>query len=256
MASELSTPDGDSATNHAFRVIAGDCQIEVDVDESLTYRGQVLLIIKPDQTVLVHDIDGYQPVAWMTRAEQISHDPDTGTITAVDGDRWLEITPVSTLIDRQLPGTSAGEPLADCPNCGGQLVHAHPHVHCVSCRNQYTLPATASIIDEQCSCGLPRMAIDHGDRFELCIDRNCEPMEEVIGAQFDGTWACPSDNCNGSLHVIRRRNLLLACDAYPDCDVAFRFPAGVIDGHCGCGLPRFTEGNGSRCLDASCEASD
>ena len=253
MASELSPTKTDSAANHSFTVLAGDCHIEVDIEDSLQYRGQVLVVVKPDNTILVHDIDGYQPVAWMTRADQVTHDPETGTITAVDGDRWLEIQQVSTLLDRQLPGTSAGKPLGECPDCGGQLVNAHPQVHCVSCRNQYTLPAAANIVDERCSCGLPQMTIEHGDQFTLCIDRDCEPMEEVIGAQFNGTWACPDDTCTGSLHVIRRRNLLLACNAYPECDVAYRLPAGVVDGHCGCGLPRFTEGNGSRCLDASCE---
>lgn len=254
MASEATEQDVTASDHRAFTVIAGDCRIERDVEEHQTYRGQVLVVIKPDDTVLIHDIEGYQPVAWLTRAERVTVDTGDGTVTAVDGDRWLRVRVLSSLLDREFPGTSVGSPVGDCPTCGGCLVEDGAAVHCVGCRTRYGLPDGATVLETTCGCGLPQMRIDRGDRFELCIDRACEPMEEALADRFDVTWACPAEACNGELRVVRRPNLLLACDAYPDCEVAFSFPTGLVDGHCGCGLPRFTTGDGSRCLDDACEA--
>ena len=45
------------------RVIAGDCTVTyTSDDETHTQRGHVVTLCKPDDTVLVHDADGYQPV--------------------------------------------------------------------------------------------------------------------------------------------------------------------------------------------------
>lgn len=254
MASKSTDAAAATTDRPTFTVVAGDCRIEADMEDHRTYRGQVLVIAKPDDTVLVHDIEGYQPVAWLTRAERVVIDDDAGTITAVDGDRWLRIQIVASLLDRRLPGTVVGTPVANCPDCGGRLIDAGDAVHCVSCRTRYGLPRDGVIVGSRCECGLPRMRIERGDAFELCIDRECDPMAEAIAERFDGTWRCPDEGCDGTLRVVRRRNLMLACDAYPDCEVAFQFPAGVIDGHCGCGLPRFATAEGSRCLDRSCGA--
>ena len=96
------------------------------------------------------------------------------------------------------------------------------------------------------------MRIERGDVFELCVDRSCEPMDAVLASHLDGEWSCPADDCEGELRVIRRRRLFLGCDQYPDCDTAFEFPTGMLDGHCGCGLPRFRDQGEVECLDASC----
>ncbi len=252
MASESSDVPVRTAEHDAFSVIAGDCRIELDVEEHHTYRGQVLIVIKPDDTVLVHDVDGYQPVAWITRAERVVIDDELGTVTAVDGDRWLQIQVISSLVNRQLPGTVVGIPIADCPSCGGRLVDANDAVHCVSCRNKYGIPSDAELLDSRCDCGLPLMRVERGDVFTLCIDRTCDPMEAAIADRFDGTWSCPDHDCDGQLRAIRRGHLMLGCNQYPDCEISFRLPVGIVEGHCGCGLPRFHTSNGSRCLDLNC----
>jgi len=54
----------------AIRVLAGDCTIIAEDDDRQEYRGRVTTIVKPDNTILVHDTDGYQPVAWLTRCRQ------------------------------------------------------------------------------------------------------------------------------------------------------------------------------------------
>lgn len=252
MTSESSTVEISSADRSGFALVSGDCRIEVDLDEPITYRGHVLVVAKPDGTLLVHDTQGYQPVAWLTRADQVTMDADEGTITAVDGDRWLRIQVISSILDRELPGTAAGIPVAECPACDGQLIEGDAAVHCINCRNEFGIPSDAVVLESRCTCGLPQMRIERGDVFDLCIDRTCQPMDEAIADRFDGMWACPDDDCTGTMHVIRRRNLLVACAEYPDCDVAFRFPPGPIDGHCGCGLPRFAVNGESRCLDGQC----
>lgn len=256
MASDQSSGTAKTDDAPAFTLLAGECRIEVDADLPRTYRGQVVVLIKPDDTILVHDVEGYQPAAWLTRADRVVIDDEAGTVTAVEGDRWLRVDFVSRVLDRRIPGGVAGTPVGTCPACTGHLIDTGGAVHCVSCRARYGLPDGAELLDRRCdACDLPRMRIERGDRFELCIDRECEPMESVIADRFDGTWACPDAACSGTLRVLRRSDVLLACDAYPDCDVAFRVPTGVLDGHCGCGLPRFRDGKGSRCLDGTCQTT-
>ncbi len=238
----------------AYRLVVGECRIEVTGEEQFTQRGQVVVLVKPDRTVLVHDVSGYKPVAWITRGDSVSTDRDTNVITAVDGDHWLRIDVEQSIIDRQFPGSPAGEPTTNCPDCGGPLVVRRDEIHCIACHERYGLPSDAMLIDEKCSCGLPKMRVDRGETFELCVDRTCEPLDERIADRFDGVWDCPETDCDGSLRVLRRGGLLLGCDQYPDCETAFRFPAGTLSGNCTCGLPRFSRDGESHCLDVSCQA--
>lgn len=253
MATEPDTADSPENELPAYRVIAGECTVEISGSVTQTHRGQVLAIAKPDNTVLVHDTNGYKPIAWLTRAESVRTDAADGTLTAVDGDQWVSVTVEHGFIDRRLPASPAGTPIATCPSCSGTLVDASGEVYCLGCRERYGLPSGATLREERCACGLPTMRIDRGDIFELCIDRQCEPMHEAIANRFDGQWACPDESCDGTLNVLQRGHLLVGCSAYPDCDTAFTLPHGVIDGHCSCGLPRFATDNGLRCLDRACE---
>lgn len=255
MASDTIAKPGNADERPAFRLIAGDCLVETTGATNETHRGQVLVLVKPDDTVLVHDVHGYKPVAWLTRAESVSTDDDAGILTAVDGDHWLQIRIEHELMNERLPGSPAGRPRGTCPRCGGTLVSAGSAVHCVGCRDRFGLPSDATLREEACDCGLPRMRIERGDVFDLCIDRSCEPMETAIADRFDGDWACPDADCPGQLRVIRRGGLLAGCDQYPECEVAFRLPTGLIDGHCGCGLPRFERDGEVRCLDVTCDAA-
>lgn len=239
----------------SYRLIVGDCRIEMTGDAEQTYRGSVVVLLKPDGTVLIHDVAGYKPVAWITRAESVSANDQRDIITAVDGDQWLRVKIDQAVVDRQLPGSPAGRPIDVCPECAGPLVSVRDAIHCVSCHERYGLPSGATVLERSCHCGLPKIRVERGEAFELCVDRACDPLDEKIAEQFDGVWTCPETECDGTLRVIRRGGLLLGCDCYPECETAFRFPAGILDGHCGCGLPRFVTNGKSRCLDGTCESA-
>ena len=65
----------------SMRVIAGDCTVRSGGRRETTRRGRV--VVKPDDTVLVHDADGYQPVAWLTRPAELTLTTDPLWLVAV-----------------------------------------------------------------------------------------------------------------------------------------------------------------------------
>jgi DNA topoisomerase-1 len=70
-----------------IRVLAGDCTTTFEGDRTRTQRGRVVVVIKPDRTTLVHDADGYQPVAWLTRPDSLTVEADVASPTRrADGD--------------------------------------------------------------------------------------------------------------------------------------------------------------------------
>lgn len=92
--------------------------------------------------------------------------------------------------------------------------------------------------------------MERGLALDVCLDRTCDPLVQAVTAAFDREWDCP--DCDSPLRVLRRGGLLVGCDAYPDCDVSYSFPTGLVDGECGCGLPTFETGGDHRCLDGAC----
>ena len=77
-------PDSDTGT---IRVFAGDCTITFEGDRDRTQRGRVVVVVKPDRTTLVHDADGYQPVAWLTRPDSLTVEAGVASGThRADGD--------------------------------------------------------------------------------------------------------------------------------------------------------------------------
>jgi len=236
-----------------MRVFAGDCTVTEDGERE--QRGDVVVLVKPDNTVLVHDRDGYQPAAWLTRPESLTYDGTTDgsfSLTATDGDSRLHIVANEEHGLARYPASNAGTPVGTCPDCDGALVRAQGAVTCRKCDERYGLPAGAAVLDKTCStCGLPLMIAERGRAFTLCIDRECESLDSRVREAFDHEWGCP--DCDGDLRIVRNGQLLAGCENYPDCETAFSFPAGVVDGECGCGLPAFDTGNGRRCLDATCE---
>ncbi|MFC6719507.1 topoisomerase DNA-binding C4 zinc finger domain-containing protein [Natrialbaceae archaeon GCM10025810] len=237
----------------AIRVLAGDCTVIADGTDREEYRGRVTTVVKPDNTVLVHDVDGYQPVAWLTRADSVSSasDPTDGfTLVARKDAQTLRIAAHDQDGFAHYPASAAGTPLGDCPDCGGALVRSSG-VHCVDCDARYGVPSDATIRDDRCNCGLPRMRVERGLAFRVCIDRTCESLDAAVREAFDREWSCPT--CDGDLRILRRGGLIAGCEHYPECDTGFRIPSGVIDGECGCGLPTFDTRSGTRCLDATCD---
>ena len=235
----------------SIRLLAGDCTVIVDGPSREEYRGRVTTILKPDNTVLVHDVHGYQPVAWLTRADSVSSDRSDGfSLVAHKGDQSLRIAAHDGDGFGRYPASTAGTPVGDCQNCTGVLVRSSG-IHCVDCGDRYSIPTDATIREEHCDCGLPRMRAERGLAFDVCIDRNCESMDSAVRDAFDREWACP--DCAGDLRILRRGGLLAGCENYPDCDTGFVIPSGLLDGDCACGLPAFETSSGHRCLDATCE---
>ncbi|ELY91323.1 DNA topoisomerase type IA zn finger domain-containing protein [Natrialba hulunbeirensis JCM 10989] len=241
----------------AIRVLAGDCTVIAEGTDRSEYRGRVTTIVKPDNTVLVHDIDGYQPVAWLTRADSVSSDrTDDFTLVAKKDTQTLRIAAHDQDGFANYPASAAGTPVGTCPDddCTGSLVRSKG-VRCVDCGTRYGVPADATIKDDQshCECGLPRMRVERGLAFDVCLDRNCESLDEAVREAFDREWGCPESGCDGDLRILRRGGLIAGCEHYPECDTGFAMPGGVVDGECACGLPTFETRSGSRCLDATCE---
>ncbi|TYT60733.1 endonuclease NucS domain-containing protein [Natrialba swarupiae] len=239
----------------AIRVLAGDCTVIAEGADREEYRGRVTTMVKPDNTVLVHDVDGYQPVAWLTRADSVSSDRADGfALVAKKDEQLLRIATHDQDGFAHYPSSPAGMPVGTCPDCDGALVRSND-VHCVDCGTRYGVPADATIKTDQsnCDCGLPRMRVERGLAFNVCLDRNCESLDDAVGEAFDREWCCPEPDCDGDLRILRRGGLIAGCEHYPDCDTGFALPSGVVDGECACGLPTFETRTGVRCLDATCE---
>ena len=125
-----------------LRVLAGDCQVTERGDRTRTHRGRVVVLIKPDNTTLVHDADGYQPVAWLTRPDSVVVEGDGGgfSVTAREGGRRLRIVAEEATASRALPVTEAGVPVGTCPADGGPLVRSRGDVVCLDCETRWGFP--------------------------------------------------------------------------------------------------------------------
>lgn len=230
-------------------VIAGRCTTVFEGTREQEQHGDVIVLTKPDGTVLVHDNRGYQPLAWLTRADDVTVAGDT--IIAQDGEQSLRVTIEETYARRQYPTSDAGVPVGDCPDCDGTLVRAQGAVSCPNCGEQYSLPGQSTVLSETCpDCRLPLFRVERGDVFDLCLDPDCESLDAHVRERFDREWRCPE--CGGDLRVLRRGGLLLGCEQYPDCETGFSFPSGTHVGMCDCGLPVFETVSGQQCLDREC----
>ncbi|WP_089875583.1 endonuclease NucS domain-containing protein [Halogeometricum limi] len=239
-----------------IRVFAGDCTTTFEGSRARTQRGRVVVVVKPDRTVLVHDADGYQPVSWLTRPDSLTVETDSsgfGLVARTD-EQVLRVRSHESSGWVEYPATEAGVPVGSHPRTGEPLVRTGGAVVGLDSDAEYRLPAGATVLDDACEdCGLPTIRAECGAVFELCVDRACESLDDAVRDRFDGEWTCP--DCGSDLRIIRRGGRLLAgCSAYPDCETAFSIPAGVVVGECDCGLPVFETARGRRCLDGTCEA--
>lgn len=235
----------------ATHLIAGRCTTTFEGTRNRTQHGDALVVVKPDGTVLVHDSRGYQPLAWLTRAEAVTVTSET--VTAQDGDQSLHVVVEETYARGEYPTSNAGVPVGTCPDCDGTLVRARGSVACLDCEEEYSLPSQSTVLSDPCKdCGLPLFRVERGDEFEVCLDPACESLDDRVRERFDRKWRCPE--CDGGLRVLRRGGLLLGCENYPDCEVGFSFPAGRHVEECDCGLPIFETASGRQCLDRECGA--
>ena len=237
-----------------LRVLSGDCQVTERGDRTRTHRGRVVVLIKPDNTTLVHDADGYQPVAWLTRPDSVVVEGDGAgfTVTAREGTRRLRVVAEEATASRALPVTEAGIPVGTCPDDGGPLVRSRGDVVCLDCERRWGLPAGASVTDATCEeCGLPKVRVERGEPFHLCLDPACDPLAEAVADRFDRVWDCP--DCGGALEVrYAPGRVYLACENAPDCETTLSIPSGVAVDECDCGLPVFETSTDRRCLDGTC----
>lgn len=232
-----------------LEIIAGRCTTVFEGEREQTQHGDALVVIKPDGTVLVHDSTGYQPLAWLTRADAVTVTQDR--VTAQDGDQSLAVTLEETYARGQYPASDAGVPVGGCPDCDGTLVRAQGGVSCPDCSERYSLPAQATVLDATCpDCDRPLFRVERGNTFEVCVDSACDSLDQRVRDGFDRKWGCP--DCDGDLRVLRRGGLLLGCEHYPECETGFSFPAGRHVAECECGLPRFDTPSGKHCLDREC----
>lgn len=77
-----------------YYVLAGRAELEYTGRAHKTYRGDAILLIKPDDSILVHSTRGVNPVSYIVRAEDIRLKGKDGklTITAGTGKDRLVIT--------------------------------------------------------------------------------------------------------------------------------------------------------------------
>jgi len=234
----------------ATHVIAGRCTTAFEGSREQTQYGDVLVVTKPDGTVLVHDTDGYQPVAWLTRASTVAVGPDT--VTARDGEQSLTVEIHEEYARARHQISDAGRPVGPCPGCDSPLVHSRGVVRCLDCGATHSIPTDATLLDETCpDCGLPRFRVERGRSFVVCTDQACEPLDDRVRGALDREFDCPA--CGDDLRVLRRGGLILGCDSYPACETSFAVPSGRHDGTCDCGLPVFDTTTGRRCLDSRCD---
>ncbi|MFB6146423.1 MAG: DUF91 domain-containing protein [Halobacteriaceae archaeon] len=207
----------------AVRVLAGECTVTFEDDETRSLRGEVCVVVKPDDTVLVHDADGYRPAAWLTRADtvRVAADPEGFRLVAGADGRRLTVESVTNYGQARYPVSPAGPPVGDCADCDGSLVRDGDRVVCVGCRARYRLPRDATVTDGDCpDCGLPQIAVARGDRFEVCLDHACDPLLAAVADRYDDL-PCPT--CGASLEFGRDRGIQATC---PDCATSRSVPTG------------------------------
>jgi DNA topoisomerase-1 len=236
----------------AIRVIAGRCTVWHEADEQSESEGEVVVLVKPDNTVLVHDVSGYRPAEWLTRADSVQLSLSAGSFelrARADGET-LEVTGEDPALS-EFPATAAGPSVGTCPECGGSMVRAAGEVSCLGCGATYPLPRNATVTDSTCeTCGLPTISLTRGTDLEVCLDRECEPIDAAVRTAFAGEWTCRT--CGTDLDIDRARTLGAQC---PACETHYPIPDGTVAGTCECGLPWFETDHGGRCLDPECSAS-
>lgn len=231
-------------------IFAGACTVVYEGEAETRQEGTVVTLVKPDNTVLVHDAAGYQPAAWLTRPEtvELTRVDEGFEIVATADEHRLSVRSVDHLGETQYPVSPTGTKVGTCPECEGRLVETGGAVVCIGCLERWGIPHDATVLETRCpTCNLPQMEVRRGAAFHVCVDDSCAPLTETVAERFDGRWSCP--DCDGSMLVGREGHLHIVCS---HCDRRWSLPAGSVVGTCLCGLPRFETRRGERCVDTDC----
>ena len=210
-----------------IRVFAGDCTTTFEGERTRTQRGRVAVVIKPDRTTLVHDADGYQPVAWLTRPDALT--VETGGASEM----------------QRADGDSEGQ----SPS-GNRASPGDSEALCASGRSSGQTPREEAVDDE--GFGIVARA---GDQVLRVVSHHSSgraeyPVSEAgVPVGTDPETGDPLVRTGGDVVGI-------------DSEVRYPLPRGatVTDASCSsCGLPTIRAEAGAAfevCLDRSCESLD
>lgn len=166
---------------NSMRVYAGECTAEYEGTVDRMARGHVVALIKPDNTVLVHDRDGYSPAVWLTRPASLDVDHGDGPrITAVDGDQRLTVR-FHGVEEALSPAVSvAGVPVgstADAGDTDRSFVRNRGSVVDLATGDRYAVSAGSTVLNVRCECGLPLIRAEQTADDQRCLDSACERVE-------------------------------------------------------------------------------
>jgi len=225
-----------------IRVFAGDCTTTFEGDRTRTQRGRVVVVIKPDRTTLVHDVDGYQPVAWLTRPDALTVETGVASeLQRADGDSEGQ----SPSGNRASPGDSEAQSASGGSSGlrGGQAAS-----------NGTAEPSPG-----------PREEAADDEGFGI-VARAGDQVLRVICNRAAGRAEYPASEAGAPVGtdpetgepLVRARGDVVGIDS----GVRYPLPAGatVTDESCSsCGLPTIRADAGDTvevCLDRSCESLD
>jgi DNA topoisomerase-1 len=224
---------------------AGDATVVEDAADRREYRGRVVVLAKPDGTVLVHDADGYQPVAWLTRADAVTvTDDDAFRVTAHDerADDWLRVTghpdgaadetdasPNRGGFAGQYPVTAAGEPIGRCPACEGALVDTGGAVTCVHCSEHHAYPDDATI--RRPTPGSETLPASDA----MAADADAGATATTTAAKGDATTEQAPATCDCGLPRMRvERGAVIDCCVDRECERLDEHVRAHLDGEYDC----------------------
>lgn len=155
-----------------IRVFAGECTAEYKGACSRV-RGRVVVLIKPDDTVLVHDTEGYSPAVWLTQPGSLDIDSGDPRITAVEGDQRLVVRFHELEARTAYAASVAGIPVGPASERAGAFVRRRGCVVDRTTGHRYALPMGGVVLGARCGCGLPLVRVEC-ETEPQCLDTDCE----------------------------------------------------------------------------------
>jgi DNA topoisomerase-1 len=225
-----------------LRTFAGDCRIEDRANDRSTYRGRVVVLVKPDGTVLVHDTGGYQPVAWITRADDVTVETDVRAPIPADG---TVRTDGAVTHSAEPPSSEGSSPSPSATAASG---------------------ASAEPSDERATRTTAEPARHDAAVTPFVVTaRTADRQLRIVARQAFGTGRYPASGAGRPVGACPDCEAALVTDTGAircvACDRHHGLPSGaaVRDAVCDCGLPRVRVERGAAfdvCADRTCDPLD